>query len=682
MRPNLALLLLLLPLGARPIYAQDATLPGKIFEVEDRRAPSENDLSVLFRGLASRDTTVIARAARALGRLERPALATRLIPLLEHRAALVRREAAQAVAQAAQGFRGDSSLEHRGAAWPEIVAALQRRVTVETVPGVVGMLALSLGRLPYVTGAEITSARSKILAASALVEGNDPARLEATRGMATLIRTTFRRLGDDLGILSRLESAARNQSTPGAVRRHALGALARTIPVDSATISALLSAPEPESRRVAVSVIAQVSAPEARGALLARAQGDSSAAVRLEAVRVGAALLSTADCPALVRAAGDHAIAVALMALDQLRLCSGDTLAVNTLRDAMALGGSWHRAAHALVSLARVGPQLAHTLLPPAVNAPVWQTRMYAARAATQLLDSLALLRLARDSVANVREAAITGLVTVTGHGADQLYRSALAAADYQLVLTAAQALAGSPQRREAALSILARLARLTAERRETSRDPRVALLVRLRELGSPRDTASLTPYLGDFDPAVADSAAAILASWTGRPQRASPRRLPIVAVTLAEAEALQGKTLRFTMASGGTFEVDLNVKDAPATVARIARLVRKGYYDGLTWHRLVPNFVIQGGSPGANEYAGDGPFMRDELGPRSHERGTLGVSTRGRDTGDGQLFINLVDSPRLDYEYTVWGRVVSGMAVVDAILEGDVIRRVEIRPR
>ena len=96
----------------------------------------------------------------------------------------------------------------------------------------------------------------------------------------------------------------------------------------------------------------------------------------------------------------------------------------------------------------------------------------------------------------------------------------------------------------------------------------------------------------------------------------------------------------------------------------------------------MVPNFVIQGGSPGANEYMGNGPFMPDELTRISHERGTLGISTRGRDTGDAQLFVNLVGNPRLDYDYTVWGRVVSGMAVVDAVLEGDVIRRVEIAPR
>ena len=70
---------------------------------------------------------------------------------------------------------------------------------------------------------------------------------------------------------------------------------------------------------------------------------------------------------------------------------------------------------------------------------------------------------------------------------------------------------------------------------------------------------------------------------------------------------------------------------------------------------------------------------MRDEVGLRSHDRGTLGISTRGRDTGDAQLFVNLVDNPRLDHDYTVFGAVTAGMAVVDGILEGDVIARVEV---
>jgi peptidyl-prolyl cis-trans isomerase B (cyclophilin B) len=124
----------------------------------------------------------------------------------------------------------------------------------------------------------------------------------------------------------------------------------------------------------------------------------------------------------------------------------------------------------------------------------------------------------------------------------------------------------------------------------------------------------------------------------------------------------------------GGTFVVRLFPAETPATVARLTRLARSGYYNGLTLHRVSPNFVVQGGSPAANEYVGDGPFMRDELGLRSHARGALGISTRGRDTGDAQLYVDLVDNYRLDHDYTVFGEVEAGMDVVDRILEGEVL--------
>ena len=133
----------------------------------------------------------------------------------------------------------------------------------------------------------------------------------------------------------------------------------------------------------------------------------------------------------------------------------------------------------------------------------------------------------------------------------------------------------------------------------------------------------------------------------------------------------------------GSSFTARLFADEAPATVARVLRLVREGFYDGKVFQRVEPNFVIQGGGPDANEYVGDSTFMRDELTMRTHARGTLGISSRGRDTGDGQWFINLVDNPLLDHEYTVFGRIDGGQAVAERILEADRIARIEvIEPR
>jgi cyclophilin family peptidyl-prolyl cis-trans isomerase len=117
----------------------------------------------------------------------------------------------------------------------------------------------------------------------------------------------------------------------------------------------------------------------------------------------------------------------------------------------------------------------------------------------------------------------------------------------------------------------------------------------------------------------------------------------------------------------------------APLAVERFLELAMTNrYYDGLTFHRVVPNFVVQGGSPGDNEYSGDKTFMRDEIGAATNVRGSVGVSTRGRNTGDAQFFVNLVDNPRLDYDYTIFATVFPrDMAVVDAIEEGDAIARI-----
>jgi cyclophilin family peptidyl-prolyl cis-trans isomerase len=129
--------------------------------------------------------------------------------------------------------------------------------------------------------------------------------------------------------------------------------------------------------------------------------------------------------------------------------------------------------------------------------------------------------------------------------------------------------------------------------------------------------------------------------------------------------------------ASGGrAFVVRLRGDVAPMMAARVLALASSGYYDGGNWHRVEPDFVIQGGGPGANEYVGYRDYFRDELGTVPHKRGTLGMSTRGHDTGDAQWFVNLKDNLRLGRAFTVFAEVV-GIDVVDDIQEGDIIATV-----
>jgi cyclophilin family peptidyl-prolyl cis-trans isomerase/HEAT repeat protein len=388
-----------------------------------------------------------------------------------------------------------------------------------------------------------------------------------------------------------------------------------------------------------------------------------------------------------------------LGAIDSLALCTPDAsddgiARIGTLRAIAATLDprdvprkrnrvSWHAAAHALVALAHApaGARAAADLLPRFVAHPSPYVREYAARAAAQLKLGAVLLHLAADADDNVRATAIAGLSQVGRHAYDSVYVAALAASGYQVILAGATALAGTSNP-TAVPSLLNSLDRLSAERRENSRDERMMILTRLSEFGAPGDAPRIERYVTDFDTTVAAKAASMLTKWTGKPVAAHAQLLPIRAEPLAQIFRVRGMQLRITMAKssgGGTIVVRLFNDEAPATIARIVRLARAHYYDGLTFHRIVPGFVIQGGSPGANEYVGDAAFMRDETAVRAHLRGTLGISTRGHDTGDAQFFVNLIDNRRLDHDYTVFGEIISGMDVVDQILEGDVMARVEI---
>ncbi|WP_420124998.1 peptidylprolyl isomerase, partial [Longimicrobium sp.] len=316
-----------------------------------------------------------------------------------------------------------------------------------------------------------------------------------------------------------------------------------------------------------------------------------------------------------------------------------------------AAGGvSWHAGAHALVALARVAPEQARARLDALATHPDWHVRLYAARAAAVLGDSARLRTFARDRDGNVQESAIDALAKLEGHGADDVYLAALRGDQAQAVRAAAVALKGSPAPglRAAADSAFERWVRRA---NESERDVRVALL----------ETAG-RPATDDRPP--------------------PPRfELPRDAVALALGHDVRVRMTMSPEAGGGSFVVRMRGDVAPIMAARVLALVRAGYYDGGNWHRVEPDFVIQGGGPGTNEYVGHASYLRDELGTVAHPRGTVAMSTRGHDTGDAQWFINLKDNPRLMRDYTVFGEVVEGIEVVDGIMEGDIVASARVEP-
>jgi len=134
-----------------------------------------------------------------------------------------------------------------------------------------------------------------------------------------------------------------------------------------------------------------------------------------------------------------------------------------------------------------------------------------------------------------------------------------------------------------------------------------------------------------------------------------------------------------FIETAKGTIEFEFTVLDAPQTVQNFITLARRGYFNGLQVHRVVPNFVVQDGDPRGDGSGGPGYTIRDELNDRPFVRGTVGMALSGPDTGGSQFFIMHSPAPHLDAKYTVFGRVVNGMDVVDKIAPLDVIQRVRI---
>ena len=667
------LLVLVFPFSLLPVpFSQPQR--ALILSIEDGRRPTAAELKLLVDLARANDrsglTETRALAIRALGRLER----CELVPMLLD---LVRDETTRAPAALAAVVALRACARQPGS---DVDSA------VDVVQGLSGSTVV-LAQLPYRAGAQVEIAEARLLART-----SDPKAYPAVATAFEVLARRHRKIHDlkpeAIEFLKRgaTRSLPQMDSRDDETPRMAMAALASTGAADEDVVSAGLRDRDEHVRRLAVVALSAGGSSvdtALRTRLLGDALEDRSHFVRYEAVRAWARHETAADgCQPLVGALSDQNLHVVLLALDALGdRCRGDGDITDRLAGEARTPptiGEWAREAHALVALAKRAPDRAAMSMPSFVGHSVWQVRMYAARAAAAMNDARILERLAYDAHHNVREATLVPLRRLTGPASDGILIAALGGTDYQLLRTAATALKGAAPDRYLAKALADALDRVTKERKETSRDTRLALLERLSELGGKEHLGVYERLLKDFDPQVAAAAAVACVQLTSRAcvadSQAAARPAP---PTLGELTDRVRAIVELD--TGRRFTILMHRDVAPLAVVRFLRLARSHYYDGLTFHRVEPAFVVQGGSPGANEYAGDGPFMRDELGG-SHRRGTVGVSTRGRDTGDAQIFVNLVDNPRLDFEYTVFGEVPAGeMSAVDGIQEGSRILRITI---
>ena len=717
-----------------PVVTGDPALWAAMLDEEDARGGGASGIESLRQGLIAPEPELQRLAVRAIGRLEDPQFIPLALPLLFSDDEAVRSEAVNALGQAV--FRAD------GDEVADVLFEYLRRERQEG-PAVRGVIGRTLGRLRYASAVRFRLALDTLLSLTregsvdAPLEtltgavmgleslarrggrtGMSPASVERLRELAAFGRPddagdSGAEVGsagtDSVGDSTRLIDPARvgrlarqalsaigvggADVVEGAgpdsarVRRVAMLALSTIGEVRPEVIAGAMRDSDPDVRRLAVMALGPVPTDAAATNFLLDGLADSIPRVRVEAVKIYAAwALEARECPLLFSASRDDDLHVALTALDLLEQTCVESAEQEEILSRLVAGLEtagpldWHRGAHALVSLAVAFPDVAGALLGVALRSANPFVRTYAARAAATIGSTDVLEALAADSSPNVRTAAVQGIYGLVGHAADDVLVAQLDQDDPQLLLTVAELLEGTTNGDDVVGPLVAALARVSQERRETARDPRLALLERIHEVGSDEQTAELEPYLNDYDPLVAARAAEILTDWTGEPRVAQPAPLQRQALPSAEEiQRLAGTRVVLEMARGGEIEIRLMAEEAPTHAARFVRLASMGYFDGLTFHRVVTNFVLQGGSPGANEYAGDAAYTRDELGLVAHWRGTVATSTRGRDTGDGQIFINLVDNLRLNHDYTVFGEVVSGMDVSDLVAEGDVIVRATV---
>ncbi len=607
-----------------PALVAQVPVDRAVLDAEQARA---GGIPALTQMAASRDVRTQRLAARAIGRNEDPAQRETVLSLLTSRDAGVRRAAAGAMAQL--------RAEHN-------YLALLR---TEQDPMVRAALFEAAGRARD-AGPQVEAAL-----ASALSGTNLTAVSGAARGLESLLR-----LGGEARVLepttlSAMESAflAKRDAT---LRQILLLTMNRARHSTPALVAAASSDPSAQVRRL----VARQNA-----ATLAR---DASPMVRYEALRFAA---TCADVYPFISDRDEQVALGAIEATGRRESCDRTRLA-----PLVTNGRTWRVRALALVWAQMDDADRRRAIRSMAMDS-IWQVRVAVATAARLANDSATVATLLRDPNPNVIIAAMTSADDALRNLRSDHAGLALASANLLInqktdVRPQLQRVAGAYQR-------------LASDGSMTMRDPRVAMLKLIGTVPDTNTNALLRDALSDRDPAIATEAARILSARTGTTVAPGTTALPIPPIPPATyIRGLIGATARITMRGLGTMTVNLLTDEAPVTVGVFAQLAESGQYNGLTFHRIVPNFVIQGGSPGADEYDGrTREFMRDEVGFARNARGTIGISTRGRDTGDGQIYFNLVDNVRLDRDYTVMATMRSGLDVMDRVQEGDVIERIQI---
>ncbi|MBA2735071.1 MAG: peptidylprolyl isomerase [Acidobacteria bacterium] len=273
----------------------------------------------------------------------------------------------------------------------------------------------------------------------------------------------------------------------------------------------------------------------------------------------------------------------------------------------------------------------------------------------------------------------LRALAAFKGSDFNQVLRKQMSAKDVVVRATAAELL-GELQPDEANARALAEA--LPASTRDELNDASLSILDSLAKQKSPAANEAIKTMLDSQDNLVRRRAATLLkANGAGDfSQRVAPISPRNTAGDYARALARLGKSVRAVVSTDkGAFTIELLPDDAPLNVDNFVQLAQSGYFNNITFHRVVPNFVVQGGDPRGDGNGGPGYQIRCEINEVTYERGAVGMALSGKDTGGSQWFVTHSPQPHLDGGYTVFGRVVAGMEVVDRVARGDRISKITV---
>ena len=627
--------------------------------------PAPSDLVLLLNDPEAR---VRRRAALAVGRVGLPAGVEPLVPLLADADVEVRQMAAFAL-----GLIGHAS------ARPALLKLLD-----DPEPIVEGRAAEALGMIGDRVDADAVSGIVRRQAAAGAFTGIEPDDLrypisgpaEAARlGIYALVR---------LGSYDALAAAVLDGSGRPVSRwwpiAFALGRIndQRAAPV----LLDLMGTPGRYTAAFAARGLSSLKAPQALPALRQIvAERKADPAVVVQAVRGLGGLGDPALIPLLVKLVADRSLdprlrLEATTSIGTLATAETAELLIELLADPMPA-----IRAVALRALARVDPDVFIATLAGREPDSHWSVRVAEAGALGTLPAERSLPRLTvllEDDDQRVVPAAIEALAAARPPGLEKILLEKLSADDFAVRAAAAAAL-GALKSPTAVPALIEAYKIATVDVTYGARD---AILTAINTIEPQTGRQMLQQAMTDKDWALRLRAATLLRQ--GVPDvdaaiRPAPSALAVDDSRMAALVNPQYSPHAFIETEKGTIEVELSILDAPLTVDNFVTLARKGYFNGLAIHRVVPDFVVQDGDPRGDGEGGPGYTIRDEINQRPYLRGTVGMALAGRDTGGSQFFITHSPQPHLDSRYTVFGHVVSGMEVVDRIAVGDIVRTVRI---